>query len=452
MLLWILGLLLVLAPSAVFAGFVVVEVVPEVVGALVDGDELVALLLAPAIVAMAVIAVTPVVAVLGALLTRDVELRRRLVESQLATALWRWHLRLEAVSCSEPVVGVKLANVHWQDADAPPEFSGAGGGNPYGGDDIARCGNGVVDRLCVSQHRDHRCGFYALPTGNALLAELTGLAEAQAVEAYDWRDVLEPFDDTTHVVTVALHGEVVTYDAAMRGQRQTVTAIDLPATCARQRCDAPVEVVAAVGYPLGLCGRHGASRELACRTLPLAEFAQRFGMELRPTSPTGRPAPHCHGHRRHAREAAPAVDQELPAAMPVEHRDERVEGWLAGSFDLELGQLVTDSHRPEAETHAHEPVTAARETPVPASRQALARVRLGGEVVVRRTSLSSRHVEVWDVYLPERCQHSGCRRASQLVDRDGSLAVTRCRPHASETARPATQLGAEHGMAIRLAA
>lgn len=447
MLLWILGLLLVLAASALLGSFVTVEMIPEAVEAFANGEAGSVLLLS--LVIMALVAII-VVGVTAGPVTQHAELRRRLRDSPLAIALNRRRLRRNAATAPEPVVGVKLANVHWHDTRAEPEFSGASAGNPYQRDDLAYCGHQPTDRLCVDQHADHRCGFYALPTGTALLAELTGLSEAQAVDAYDWCDVLEPFHETTHVVTVALHGEVMTYDAAVRGQRQTVIAIDLPATCSRQHCDGPVDAVAAVGYPLGLCALHAASPELAERTLPIDEFAWRFDIALHPTTPTGHPAPRPDHQRRNEWVATAALAEAPSADMPVEHRDDRVEGWLTGSFDIERGQLITDGHRLSADTHANEPVVATREALAPPSGQALARVRLGGEVVVRRASVSSRDVQVWDLYLPARCQHAACHQAGDLVDRDGALAVTRCRSHASRSARPPAQYGADHGVAIQL--
>lgn len=449
MLLWMLGLLLLLAASALLASFVVGEMVPMVVEVFMNGDDLAALLLATATIAMALIAVMG--GVVGPLTHRG-ELRRRLMESKLATTWRSRRLRRQAVTSPEPVMAVKLANVHWDDPDAEPEFSGASAGRVYRREAIAHCGSQPTDALCVDQQSHHRCGFYALANGNALLAELTGLSEAQAVEAYDWRDVLEACDDTTHVVTVALHGEVMTYDTGVRGQRQTVTGIDVPAACHRERCAEPVDAVAAVGYPLVLCARHASSPELAERTLSLDEFARRFDLALRPTTATGRPASHPSHHGPSTLVPTPAIAQEPTVDTPVDHSEERVEGWLTGSFDLDGGRLVTDTHQLSADTRTGEPVTAARDVLPPPPGQALARVRLGGEVVVRRKSVTSRDVQIWDLYLPRRCQDANCQHAAQLVDRDASLAVARCRWHASASARPATQLGADHGMAIRLGA
>lgn len=446
MLLWILGLLVLLGASALLARFVTAEMVPAVVDAFASGEAISVLLLSLATMAMALIVVTALVA---APLTQSAELRHRVLGTEPPSEALRRRLRRNAVASPHPVVGVKLANVHWNAPGEAPWFSGASGGSPYQREDVAHCGHRPVEALCVDQDT-HRCGFYALPHGNALLAELTGLSEAEAVEAYDWRDALEPFGEATHLVTVALHGEVITYDTAVRGQRQTVTAVDLPAACSRAHCDEPVNAVAAVGRPLGLCALHAASPELADRTLPITEFARRFGLALRPTTPTGQPAPPPGGHRPHPATASPALAEQPTADTPVEHRQERVEGWLAGSFDVDRGQLVTDSHRLDAHTRAAEPVTAARDALSPPSGLTLARVRLGGEVVVRRDSVSSRDVQIWDLYLPERCQLAGCHDAAELVDRDGSLAVARCRAHASGSARPAAQYGADHGVEIRL--
>lgn len=444
MLLWILALLLVLAASGLLAGFVTLEMIPQIAEAFGDGEAVSVMLSSFAALAIALIALVGVLAVPMMLYS---ELRRRLAESKLVAAWHERRLRQNAVTSAEPVTGVKLANVHWHATDQEPAFSGASGGSAYRRDDTAQCEHSPTDRLCVDQHTRHRCGFYALPTGNELLAELTGLSQAQAVESYDWRDALEPFDETTHVVTVALHGEVMAYDAGVRGQRQTVTAIDLPAVCTRDHCEGPVDAVAALGSPGALCALHAASPDLAGRTLSLEEFARRFDIALRPTTPTGRPAPRAEGQR----DASGAGGAEGPSAdTPVEHRSERIEGWLAGSFDVERGHLITETHLLSAGTRAADPVTAARHAPTPPPGQALARVRLGGEVVVRRQSISSHDVQVWDLYLPDQCQHAGCHQPAELVDRDGSLAVTRCRSHASPLARPAAQYGADHGMAIQL--
>lgn len=447
MLLWILGLLVLLGASALLARFVAVAMVPAVVDAFAQGEAISVLLLSLATMALALIVVTALVA---APLTHSAELRQRVLGTEPPSEALRRRLRRDATASPRPVTGVKLAHVHWTAPDQEPEFSGASGHTRYQREDVAHCGHRPVDALCVDQDT-HRCGFYALPTGNALLAELTGLSEAEAVDAYDWRDVLERFDETAHLVTVALHGEVITYDTAARGQRQTVTAVDLPADCSRAHCDEPVDAVAAVGAPLGLCALHASSPEVADRALSLTEFARRFDIALRPTTPTGQPTSPPDGRRPHA-PASPAVAEPATDDTPVEHRRERVEGWLAGSFDVDRGQLVTDRHRLDAHTHAAEPVTAARDTLSPPSGLALARVRLGGEVMIRRDSVSSRDVQVWDLYLPEHCQLAGCHDAAELVDRDGPLAVARCRTHASESARPAAQYGADHGVEIRLGA
>lgn len=445
MILWILALLLVLAASGLLAGFVTLEMIPQITDAFADGEAVSVMLSSFAALAIALIAV---VGVLAVPMTLYSELRRRLADSKLATAWHERRLRQNAATSAEPVTGVKLANVHWHAPDEEPAFSGASGGSAYRRDDTAQCEHQPADTLCVEQHPRHRCGFYALPTGNALLAELTGLSQAQAVESYDWRDALEPFDETTHVVTVALHGEIMAYDAGVRGQCQTVTAIDLPAVCTRERCEGPVDAVAALGSPVALCALHAASPDLAGRTLPLEEFARRFDIALRPTTPSGRPAPRAEPARRDT--PITAVAESPRADTPVEHSSERMEGWLAGSFDVERGHLITETHLLSADTRATDPVTATREAPTPPPGQALARVRLGGEVVVRRQSVSSRDVQVWDLYLPDDCQHAGCHQPAELVDRDGSLAVTRCHSHASPLARPAAQYGADHGMAIQL--
>lgn len=447
MLLWILGVLVLLGASALLARFVAVEMVPAVVDAFAQGEAVSVLLLSLVTMAMALIVVTALVA---APLTHSAELRQRVLGTEPPNEALRRQLRRNATASPRPVRGVKLANVHWHAPEQEPEFSGASGGSPYQREDIACCGHRPVDALCVDQDT-HRCGFYALPTGNALLAELTGLSEAEAVDAYDWRDVLEPFGETAHLLTVALHGEVITYDTAARGQCQTVTAVDLPAACSRAHCDEPVDAVAAVGWPLGLCALHASSPEVADHTLALTEFARRFDIALRPTTPIGQPTSLREGHRLHA-PASPALAEQPAADTPVEHRQERVEGWLAGSFDVDRGQLVTDSHRLDAHTRAAEPVTAARDGLSPPSGLALARVRLGGEVVVRRRSVSSRDVQLWDLYLPEHCQLANCQDAAELVDRDGSLAIARCRTHASESARPASHYGADHGVEIKLGA
>lgn len=445
MILWILALLLVLAASGLLAGFVTLEMLPQIVEAFGDGEAVSVMLLSFAALAIALIAAVGVLAVPVTLYS---ELRRRLAASKFAMARHERRLRQRAATTAEPVTGVKLANVHWHAADEEPAFSGASGGSTYRRDDTAQCEHKPSGTLCVDQHTSHRCGFYALPTGNALLAQLTGLSQAQAVDSYDWRDALEPFEETTHVVTVALHGEVMAYDAGLRGQRQTVTAIDLPAVCSRERCEGPVDAVAALGSPVALCALHAASPDLAGRTLPLGEFARRFHIALRPTTPTGRPVPRAEPSRGDTPVIALA---ESPSAdTPVEHSSERIEGWLAGSFDIERGHLITETHQLSADTRPTDPVTATREAPTPPPGQALARVRLGGEVVVRRQTVSSRDVQVWDLYLPDDCQHAGCHEPAELVDRDGSLAVTRCRSHASPLARPAAQYGADHGMAIQL--
>lgn len=350
-------------------------------------------------------------------------------------------------------MGVKLADVRWDDPAAEPHFAGVSAGTAYHREDAARCGGRVVERLCLDQAADHRCGFYALPDGEALLAELTGACRAEVDEAHGWRGVLDACEPTTHVVTVALHGEVVAYDTAVRGQRQTIAAIQVPPACARAGCDEPVDAVAAVGHPLGLCAGHAASPDVADRTVSTGEFARRFDIALWPTGVTGRPAPPRELHRTGSAAATSTVATTADAGAapaPVEHRDERVEGWLAGSFDVERGQLLTGPHQLAVDTRAHEPVHATRAAFAPASGDALARVRLGGSVVIRHESVASHDVQIWDLYLPGRCQHRGCRHAAELVDRDGPLAVTRCGAHASEAARPPAQQGAEHGVAIRL--
>lgn len=449
MLIWIIALVLILGASALIARLVAVGLLPEVTDAFVNGDEVSALVLGAVTIAMMLIVF---MALVVGPLSYHGDIRQRIARSKPVTAWRQRQLRSNATTSPEPVLGVKLANVHWSDPDTAPHFSGASGGNAYQREDIAHCDNRQNDTLCFDQRPDHRCGFYAVTTGPALLAELTATPEQQAVERYDWRDALEPFEPTTHVVTVALHGEVMVYNPALRAQRQTVTGIDLPATCGAADCHGSVDAVAAVGYPLGLCAPHASSPELVASSLPLDEFARRFDIALRPTTPTGQPVPRP-DHTQLAPVPQPSVDeQEQSLHTPVEHRGERVEGWLSGSFDLERGQFVAGPHRLTVDTHVDEPITAAREAGPPSPGEALARLRLGGEVVVRRGSVSSQDVQIWDLYLPATCQHADCDQRGELVDRDGSLAVTRCLAHAGPAARPAEQHSADHGMAIQLTA
>lgn len=461
MLVPLLAVVLVVVPSLLLAGFVVAEMVPEVVDLLAVGDTLSAALTGAAAVALALIVATGGVV---APLLHIPQLRRWLPQPVSAAAPGPAaapragepgrdrRLRRTAVTSSEPIMGVKLADVRWDDPAAEPRFAGTRAGTAYDREDVARCGGRVVERLCLDQAADHRCGFYALPDGEALLAELTGAARAEVDEARGWPGVLDACEPTTYVVSVALHGDVIAYDAAVRGQRQTITAIRMPPACARAGCDEAVDAVAAVGRPLGLCTRHATSPDVADRTVSTSEFARRFDIALWPTAVMGRPAP---PQPPRASSAAPrstvtTMADDPAASAPVEHREERVEGWLVGRLDAD-GRLLTEAHQLTAETWAREPVVATRAACAPAPGQALARVRLGGSVVVRHESVASHDVQIWDLYLPDRCQLDGCQHAAELIDRDGSLAVTRCGAHASEAARPPAEQGAEHGMAIRLA-
>lgn len=443
MLLWILAVAIVLAAAAVLGYLVATMMVPEVAQAFVNGDETAALLMSAVTVALVAIAV---LAVAAGLRGHHEAVRARLATSPLVGRWRRRRLRSQALASADPVLGVKLGEVRWDDPAAEPRFAGASGGNPYARADVAHCGGQLATTLCVDQHADHRCGFYAVPSRAELLAELTG---QRAPDPAEWSRALASVDTATHVLTVALHGEVISYDHALRGQRQTVTAIDVPARCTQEWCGAPLAAVAALGHPVALCALHASSPELAAHTLPVAEFERRFDVALRPTTETGESVDRSDLRRRPT--GTPVAEPDAPApGTPVDHRAERVEGWIAGSYDLEHGQLVTDDHRLDVDVRTDVPVTARRAAPALQPGQALARVRLGGEVTVRRDSVASRDVQMWDLYLPAQCQRAGCDEPAELVDADGSRAVARCRAHASEQARPAEQHSAAHGVAVQL--
>lgn len=65
------------------------------------------------------------------------------------------------------------------------------------------------------------------------------------------------------MVHVAMHGNVICYERAIRSEGQTVIAIDVPAACAQESCEEPVVAVAAVGWPLGLCTAHADEPDMA---------------------------------------------------------------------------------------------------------------------------------------------------------------------------------------------